>query len=230
MGRCDPYELVRSKKRKKTITLTVKKDGGVVIHAPHRLPASEIEGFFEKKRPWVEKKRAEAKKGEKAPIKHRQFVDGEPFYYLGDCYPLGIRDTDGSREALSLSHGMFLLNRNSRDGARHCFVRWYQRKAREVLTRRVGYWSEHLHLVATGITITGALHRYGSCSARNRLSFTWRIMMAPLDVIDYVIVHELAHIKEKNHSKRFWGLLEMILPDYKQRKLWLRENHHLLDV
>ncbi len=230
MSRRCGYELVRSSKRKKTITLTIKKDGRLVIHAPDRVPRSEIDGFFEKKRSWLERKLAEAEKEKKTGEEQRQFLPGERFFYLGDCYSLEVGDVNGTRQPLTLSHGTFLLSRNSLEGVRHCFVRWYREKARAVLAERVEYWSKRVQFFPKGITITGALHRYGSCSARDRLSFTWRIMMAPLEVIDYVIIHELAHIKEKNHSKRFWDLVEGVLPDYRQRKLWLQKNDHLLHL
>lgn len=222
------YELVRSSKRKKTITLTIRNDGRLIIRAPRRLPQAEIDSFFEKKLVWVEKKLAEGEKQKRVAEKPKQFVPGEGFFYLGDCYPLETRDANGVRQPLTLSHGTFFLNRDRTEEARECFVRWYQRRAREVITEKVEEWSKHLRLLPTGITITGALYRYGSCSARNRLSFSWRIIMAPPEVIDYVICHELAHIKEKNHSKRFWGFLETILPEYRKRRLWLRENDHLL--
>jgi len=230
MGHPGSYELVRSKKRKKTITLTVKRDGKVVIYAPYRTPVTEIDGFFESKKTWVRDKLAEQERRSGTEGKEKQFVSGELFLYLGDFYALEIRDMNGARQPLVLSYGMFLLNKDRVEAAREHFVRWYRKRAAEVIAERLGRWSKRLQLAPEGITITGAQHRYGSCSSKNRLSFSWRIVMAPYEVIDYVIVHELAHIKEKNHSRRFWDVVVSILPDYRKQRGWLRENNHLMTV
>ncbi|MBM4351392.1 MAG: M48 family metallopeptidase, partial [Deltaproteobacteria bacterium] len=108
--------------------------------------------------------------------------------------------------------------------ARDLFVRWYKGEAKETIARRVDYYSHRMHLSPKGIKITSAQSRWGSCSRDNRLSFSWRMIMAPLNVIDYILIHELAHIKEKNHSGRFWNYLESFLPDYRKHRLWLKEN------
>mgnify|MGYP003830170425 FL=1 len=222
--------MVRSKKRKKTITLTVRQDGKIVIHAPYRTPMKEIDGFFESKKAWVQDKLAEQERRKGAEGEKKQFAPGELFLYLGDFYPLEIRDTDGAHQPLVLLYGVFLLDRDKVETAREHFVRWYRKRAGEVIAERLGRWIRHLQLVPEGITITGAQHRYGSCSSKNRLSFSWRLIMAPYEVIDYVIVHELAHIKEKNHSRRFWDVVASVFPDYRKQRGWLRENNHLMTV
>ena len=96
-------------------------------------------------------------------------------------------------------------------------------RAKEVIPERVEYYAAVMGVKPTGITITGAQKRYGSCSAKNRLCFTWRLMDYPLEAIDSVVVHELAHIVHKNHGKDFYALVESVLPDYRQRKKLLEE-------
>jgi predicted metal-dependent hydrolase len=95
-------------------------------------------------------------------------------------------------------------------------------KAVTLLPGRVSYFSQIMGLKPTGITITGAQKRFGSCSGKNRISFSWRLMRYPEAAIDYVVVHELAHIRHKNHGKDFYALIESILPDYKERKKLLK--------
>jgi hypothetical protein len=95
---------------------------------------------------------------------------------------------------------------------------------------RVAYYSRQLSLFQEGIKITSAHYRYGSCSSKNRLSFTWRLVMAPLAVIDYIIIHELIHIKVKNHSKAFWDSVGTVMPDFRTHKRWLKENGHSLKL
>ena len=222
------YHLIRSKKRRKTISLHIKEDGKVVIHAPYHTPKCEIEKFIKEKQSWVVQKISEKemqiKEGEK------MFLPGEKFLYLGEWYPLEIHESDHKAPPLRLSFGNFNLNKNHIGGAKDLFIQWYKREAKEKIIGRIDCYSHRLHLFPKGIRITNARSRWGSCSRDNRLSFSWRIIMASLPIIDYILIHELVHIREKNHSKRFWVTLESILPDYRKYRLWLRENGHLLQV
>lgn len=99
----------------------------------------------------------------------------------------------------------------------------YIRMAREVLPGKVQYYSRIMGLLPTGVTITGARKRFGSCSGENRICFSWRLMMYPEEAIDYVVVHELAHIRHKNHSKAFYACVEEVMPDWKERRNLLKE-------
>ena len=96
------------------------------------------------------------------------------------------------------------------------------RQAKELLPERVAHYSAVMGLTPTGITVTGAQKRFGSCSGKNRLCFSWRLMRYPQEAIDYVVVHELAHIRHKNHSSAFYALIASVLPDYKEREALLR--------
>jgi len=222
------YHLIRSKKRRRTISLRIKEDGKIVIYAPHHTPKWEIEKFIKEKQIWIVNKISEKEKQIKEAEK--TFLSGERFLYLGEWYPLEIHEFDHKEPPLRLSFGKFILNKDHIEGARDLFIKWYKREAKEKIVGRIDYYSHRLHLFPRGIRITNARSRWGSCSRDNRLSFSWRIIMASLTVIDYILIHELVHIREKNHSKRFWTTLESILPDYRKHRLWLKENGHLLQV
>ncbi len=225
------YSLIRSKERKKTLSLRVMPDGRIVIRAPYRTPLSEIESFFQSRREWVEKKLLEkdTRAGEDGRTA-RMFVSGDKFLYLGDWYPLEIQSRNSGRSPLSLSWSTFILDEERTDEARDLFITWYRDEAKRLFADRVEHYSKKLGLAARNIRITSAISRYGSCSPDNKLCFTWRLMMAPLAVIDYVIVHELVHVKVKNHSRRFWESVALAMPDYELHRGWLRTNHHLLRV
>jgi hypothetical protein len=210
------------------MTLQITREGKVVIRTPLRTPDNEIESFFQTRQVWIARKLHGIEMKKEMAGKPREFMAGENFFYLGDPYPLEIAKSNGGRKALILSHGKFQLASNEASHVKELFVKWYREKAREVFGERVHFWSSRFGLSPTGITITSSWQRYGSCSAKNSLSFSWRLLMAPYPVIDYIIVHELAHIKEKNHSKRFWQYLESLMPGYENQKRWLRENSHLL--
>jgi len=214
--------LIRSRKRRKTLSLRIKEDGGVVLSVPYHTPKGEIEKFIKEKKSWVIKKVTEKDRSIKETQK--AFIPGEKFLYLGESYPLEIRESDHREPSLKLSFGKFILGQDHIEEARDLFVRWYKGEAKETIARRVDYYSHRMHLSPKGIRITSAQSRWGSCSRDNRLSFSWRMIMAPLNVIDYILIHELAHIKEKNHSGRFWNYMESFLPDYRKHRLWLKEN------
>jgi predicted metal-dependent hydrolase len=220
MDHCLSYQLIRSKKRRKTISLHIKEDGSIFIYAPYRTPQWEIEKFINEKGSWISEKLSEKERSIKKAEKG--------FLYLGESFPLEIEDNKSKGYPLRLSFGKFVLNKDHIEKAKDLFVQWYKREAKEKITERVDYYSKRLLLFPKGIKITSAKYRWGSCSRDNRLSFSWRIITAPLSVIDYVLIHELVHIKEKNHSKSFWSYVESIIPDYKKHRLWLKENGYLL--
>lgn len=222
------YQLIRSKKRRKTLSLHIKEGGRVVLYVPYYTPKGEIEKFIKEKQSWIVKTISEnehrIKEAEKV------FLPGERFLYLGEWYPLEIHESDHKGPPLRLSFGNFILNKDHIGGTRDLFIQWYKREAKEKILERIDYYSHRLHLFPKGIRITNARSRWGSCSPDNRLSFSWRIIMASLPIIDYIMIHELVHIREKNHSKRFWVTLESIFPDYRKYRLWLKKNGHLLKV
>jgi hypothetical protein len=120
--------------------------------------------------------------------------------------------------------GSFKLTKSAHSKAESVFITWYRGQARMVLTERVDFFAREHAFKIGKIRISSARTRWGSCSSKDTLSFTWRLVMAPLDVIDYVVVHELCHLKEMNHSKAYWAQVEAILPDYKRRRKWLKDN------
>ena len=228
MDNCLNFQLIRSKRRRKTISLLIKEDGRIAIYVPYHTPKGEIEKFIKEKQSWIVEKISEKERSIKETRK--AFIPGEKFLYLGESYPLEIGDIHHKGLPLKLSFGKFILDKDYLERARDHFIHWYQREAQEKLEPRVRYFSNRLQLFPKGLKITSAKHRWGSCSRDNRLSFSWRIIMAPWSVIDYVVIHELVHIKEKNHSKRFWDFLEVILPDFRKHRFWLRKNGYRLSL
>src|SRR4030042_6911781 len=215
------YQLIRSRKRRKTISLHIKKDGKIVVYAPYHTPKWEIEKFFNEKESWIVEKRSEKERSIKEAEK--AFISGEKFLFLGELYPLEIQDNN-KEPPLKLSFGKFVLDKNHIEEARDLFIKWYKEEAKERIIGRIDYYSKRLQLFPKGVKITSAKYRWGSCSRDDRLSFSWRMIMASFSIVDYILIHELVHIKEKNHSKRFWNYLESVHPDYKKHRLWLKEN------
>ncbi len=107
---------------------------------------------------------------------------------------------------------------------------FYRKKAGEVIHDRLQFFNEHYGFSYNRVTLRNQKSRWGSCSAKKNLNFNWRLIMAPIEVIDYVVVHELCHLKEMNHSARYWALVKETLPNHKEARKWLKDYHYLLRV
>lgn len=220
------YTVKRSRKRRKTISLQVSSNSGLIVSAPYFTPASEIDRFVREKQNWISKtiqKHTEDFIRNKA----KEYITGEMFYYLGESFPLEVFFEKNEREGLVFWGNRFYLNTaDATEKGIFYFVSWYKKKAREYIHQHVNFFSREIGVLPRKIKITSAEKRWGSCSADDNLSFGFRLIMAPPDIIDYVIVHELMHIKEKNHSAAFWKLIEVVMPQYKAHRRWLKENNH----
>lgn len=214
--------LVRS--RRKTIALIVQPDGSLVVRAPLHLSEDHIREFVESHADWIRRNQEKARKH--APPPPRRFAEGEEFYYLGQSYPLRL--VPRQRPLLSFDGAAFHLARLAQAKASPVFVRWYKSRALEVLTERVRVLAEEHHFAYQKIRISSARTRWGSCSSKGTLSFTYRLVMAPPPVIDYVVLHELVHTQVRNHSNKFWSRVAALMPNYKQHVVWLRKNGRFL--
>lgn len=211
-------QIIRSKR--KTLALIVKPDGSLLVRAPMRTSKALIQEFVEKNRGWIERQQAKALAT--PPAAPREYMSGEIFPYLGTSYPLEF--VEGQGEPFLLDDGVFKLPASYQGDAALAFARWYRKQARQVLSARVEFFAHAYDFHYKGIRITSARTRWGSCSSTGSLSFSWRLIQAPLVVVDYVVVHELVHTAIHNHSKKFWQRVGTILPEYQQHRRWLREH------
>ena len=157
--------------------------------------------------------------------------------------PLGLPGSVGSRhaerdrghveadqdQAIVLGE-KFIMDESVKEQAKQAFIDWYKTQARQVIRARVDIYARRNGFVYTQFRITNAKTRWGSCGPKGSLNFSYRLVMAPLEIIDYVVCHELVHLKVKDHSKSFWKELEHLIPDYKQCKRWLKDNGHRLSI
>jgi predicted metal-dependent hydrolase len=217
------YSLIQSGRRK-TVSIFIERDGTVLVRAPSTLPVDELEQLLEDKEYWIYRNLAEWRDLNAAQIE-REFVNGETFLYLGRNYQL--RWVDDQPAALMLKGGHFLLRRDPKTQAdpNAVFKNYYRTKGRERIPPRVDYYRTQLGVHVADIRVMELGNRWGSCTAgQQRLSFHWKAMMAPVRVLDYIIVHELAHLLVPDHSPAFWNQVDKILPDHKDRHQWLRNR------
>ncbi len=216
--------IIRSKR--KTFALEVKRDGRLVVRVPLRATRAQVEALVSQKSDWIKAKQ-ELVKSLYPPVPPRQYVNGEDFLYLGQSYKLAI--VGGAAEPLVLTDQFYLAPQALPD-APAVFKAWYRQQAFDVISRRVEWYASRNGFAYQQVKISQARTRWGSCSPTGALSFSWRLVMAPLRVIDYVVVHELVHLQVKNHSRDFWGKVKTCMPDYREQVAWLKQNGYKLTL
>ena len=227
------YEVRRSERRKKTVQVTV--DGsGVLVAAPMTTPKSELRAIVRKRAPWI-LNHASSAMLEAAP---KSFVSGETLPYLGRNVCLVVASTDMRLPEVSFDHWRFrvavpqTLNGGERyEAIRRAVVRWYRDRAAKRLPDIVEHWWPRLGRGEKSLVLVrDQRQRWGSCAPDGTLRFNWRAMMLKPALIEYVVVHELAHLTHRNHSADFWALLSTAMPDAQQRRSRLREMGRALPL
>jgi len=216
-------KLIRAKRR--TIALIIERDGSLTVRAPKRATLKDIHGFVEEKADWIIRSRAKMQAIIAIPVK--QYMDGECFPFLGADYELRL--VPPQRPALKFDGG-FTLSVSARERGEQAFIKWYKTQALTIFTERVNHYAALHGFEPRQIKVNSAKTRWGSCTSKGTINFTWRLVMAPLEVIDYVVLHELAHLKIKNHSPKFWKFVESICPDYNRQRKWLKEHGEKLNL
>ncbi len=215
--------MIRSRRR--TLALQIAPDATLVIRAPHHLAQEEIDRFVTQKTAWITKNQRLMR--ERPPAPRREFTHGEAHLYLGEAYNLLL--VDQAATPLVFSDGAFRLDRGYLDKARELFKSWYRYQAQQLIAARAQYYAKHYGFEYLRIRLTDTASRWGSCSARGVLSFNWRLVMAPMTIVDYLIVHELVHLHERHHQRAFWQKVEAIFPGCHDARVWLKTNQRRLE-
>jgi predicted metal-dependent hydrolase len=218
----DIDKIIRSKR--KTIGLQITERGELIIRIPIGTKEKTIIKIVEKHKRWINKKKGEINLRNIKFIP-KKFIEGENYLFLGKNYPLRI--SKKQKEDMVFDSGYFFVNKNVSD-CKKIFMNWYKEEGLKIIGERVNYFAIKGGFNYNNIRITSANKRWGSCSFKGNLNFSWRLIMAPLPIVDYVVVHELSHTMEKNHGKKFWRIVSSIIPDFKERERWLKKNGYLL--
>jgi predicted metal-dependent hydrolase len=219
--------IIRS--RRSSFTIQINDRGKVVVRAPLTASDTDIHSLVARKRSWIESK-LQLVEQRRRHMKDRTFREGDRYLYLGKYYPLRIQREPARGPKLRLIEGCFLLNSHERHRARELMIAWYRQRAKTRLIKLVDRYTRASGLTYNRVRITGAQKRWGSCTSTGNLNFSYRIIMAPEEVICYVVVHEIAHLREANHSHRFWNLVEEIMPEYRKYRSWLAEKGYRLYI
>lgn len=207
------YQLVRSKR--KTIAICVNRDGSVTVRAPMRAAQSMIDRFVREKQEWITEKSTQMA-ANAAVRKNFDVIASSTLALLGQDYPV----VQG--ESVTFTGSCFTIPNEDFETLKPKLIALYKILAQQIIPERTAHFSKQTALSPNNVRIGSANTYWGCCSGKNNLNFSYKLIMAEPEVIDYVIVHELSHTVEHNHSARFWKLVQGILPDYKERRAKLR--------
>jgi len=205
---------------RRSIGITVDRDGSLIVNAPNDCDEAELAAFAHEKRMWVYKKLAE----KDLLLSHRPkraFVSGEGFAYLGRSHRLLL--IDGREQPVKLERGRLVMRRDVAmgGGGSKAVVDWYRARALRWLPRRVEPWARRMGVRPGDIDVRDLGYRWGSLGKRDHVNFHWATIQLPPTLVDYVIVHEMAHVHEPNHTPEFWRRVERALPTFQTSKLEL---------
>jgi len=210
-----------TKSDRKTIAMFVERNNDVVIKAPYSATDEKIRQFFHKKQMWLYTKLEEKSFFEHHERK-KEFVNGESFWYLGRIYKLKVKQN--IPEKFRWYRSSFEIQEDAITNAREIVVGRYKQKCKEKILPRVEEYAKKYGFIYRWLCVKDLRNRWASCTSSDIINFHWKAILAPIDVIDYIILHELVHTREKKHSPKFWTILSGIMPDYENHKDWLRRN------
>lgn len=220
------YEIVRSSRRKK-LTITVERDRSIIVHAPESTSDEQVREVVDSKRQWLFEKVNHPQKYQDRPHPPgKEVVDGESVLYLGREYRVEIRETSSGEVEFSK---VFSIPKARQGKRREVLKEWYITRAKETVLHRVERYADELGVTYREVKIVDNRYRWGSCTVKDCVNLNWRLIKAPMFVIDYVIVHELAHLLEANHTPRFWNIVRAKVPQGEKAKDWLKEHGQMLE-
>jgi len=215
-------EVIRTNRRK---TASIRVDDRIVsVVVPEDLTGSRINQLLKDKHNWIKTKIRSQQSVQ--PAAEKQFVSGEAFSYLGRNYRLKVNR--GKFKPVKLIQGRLVATLPQGAGAPHmvrnALVRWYRAQAEPKLTEKTQRYAEIIGVEPTAVGIKTYKARWGSCNASGRIDYNWKLVMAPHAAVDYVVVHELCHLKHFNHSTDYWKQVERIMPEFREHQLWLKTH------
>ena len=221
------YTLQRS--NRKTASIYIERDGQVAVYVPEDLSKAQLEELLESKRKWIYRNMAEWHDLNATRVQ-REYVNGEGFLYLGRTYRLKL--VEDQVHPLMLKDGYFCLraDNGSVPDADAAFKEFYREKAKRRIPERVAFYEDRMGVESKAVKVIDLKNRWASCSPGGNVNFHWKCMMAPPTVLDYIVVHELVHVIHPNHTDAFWNEVDKVMPDYGDRKEWLRVNGAGMDL
>ena len=204
--------LIRTNRR--SVSLEIRGKGELIVRAPLRLAHSCILDIVRKKAEWIKEKQQH--------MKTREIPSANEKYFLGQ--KLNVITVSGEKASVSFDENNLFITMPQHRTVQALLSRWYKTKTLEIVLSRAVRLANEFGLGFTKVSISTASRRWGSCNKKGHITFSFRLVMLPLEVVDYIIIHELAHLVELNHSKRFWATVHKMMPEYELHEKWLKHN------
>ena len=217
---------VRRSPRRATVSIVIDPHEGVVVRAPERTPVERLDRVVHAKARWIVERLNGRAAHRPTP---REFVSGESFLYLGRHYRLRVVCGQNEDDAVRLNGGWLWVpvraaprGAEGRHQVRARLVRWFRAQAALRLAERFAAWSKKLGIREPPVLIRDQRRRWASCNPQGVIRLNWRVVQAPVRLIDYVVAHELLHLTHRNHTSAFWEVLGRVMQDYDARRAALR--------
>jgi len=218
-------QVVRSSRRRKTSSIIIS-NGLVKVVVPDQISDFTIKKLINKRMSWIRKKLQD--ESNITPIMAKEYVDGERFTYLGNSYKLKSFVGSVSFVKVTSDYIHISLPKKSKENIKALLEHWYEEKATEILTEKTNSYAKIIGVSPTSIALGDFKSKWGSCSIEGKISYNWKIIIAPHKILDYVVIHELCHMLEHNHSKEYWRHVNTYCNDFKERRKWLKLNGRVL--
>lgn len=232
MSHAIDYQLTRSKRRK-TVAIQIS-EKGIEVKAPYRVSKHKINAFVLSKEHWI-KQKLTAVQQRQQQIPSLQGRDGEQLNYLG--FTKTVQQITGDRHDVSMQHDCIKVVISARTElaqrdktAKRLIEDWLKRQALNVLTHKSIQFAERINTKPRNVKVRRTKSKWGHCTLTGELQYNWLIILAPEAIVDYLVSHEVAHLIHHNHSADFWQLVEHLCPDWRQHRLWLKQNGHRLNI
>jgi predicted metal-dependent hydrolase len=215
-----------------TTDIVIERNGEIMVRPPKHLTPERVDALVETKRLWIYRNLAEWRDLNAVAVT-REWVNGESFLYRGRPYRLSI--VESKAVDLKIKDGRFLLSRSvvereGVEGARRVFEQYYSEKGLELARTRTQYFAPKVGVELSSVEVKDIGFKWGRCSPSGKLALHWKCMMAPARIFDYIVVHELCHLIQPDHSPAFWNEVDKVMPDFRERKEWLRTHGAGLDL
>lgn len=233
-GKSIEYEIIKS--NRKTIELSINTEKKIMLKIPNRCNREDALKFLKEKESWI-KQRLEAIESHYSGRETREFTNGEKLLYIGKEYPLEVQMKNENKVAAGFDGSKFTLimpsfldEEKRKETSKEILLGLYRKIARNILQDRSNHYSRLVGVQVNKIFIKEQKTLWGSCSSLNNINYNWKLVMAPLEVLDYVVIHELCHIIHRNHSQQFWSEVEKHMPTYKKSMEWLKKHGRKLQL
>lgn len=218
------YQVIKS--NRKTVTISILPTKRVIVKTPQYLSDYEIVNMVKQNAKWINSKISDMPDYIEEKLENK-YQDGDKLLYRGKDHTLKVIENHRIKKAkveIISNEIVLTINKENSQAIPGILEQWYKEKARELVYEKLNYYNTYINKKISTVRIKNQRKRWGSCSNLGNLNFNWRIIMMPDEMFDYIVVHEMCHLKHLNHSKDFWRTVQEILPDYKEREKWIKAN------